>query len=188
MGMGEPLANYEQVLKAVRIMNHPEGLSIGARHIAISTCGLPDEMRKLAEEGLQLALAVSLHGATNEVREQLVPINRRHTIAAVMAAAKVYAAKTGRKISFEYVIVPGLNDTFEQADALAQLLQDFPNMVNLIPRSSSAPGLKTDPGPAHRFAATLKRRGIEAAVRRSRGAEVLGACGQLSSQVKKKAG
>lgn len=181
MGMGEPLANYDAVLKAVRLLNSPQGLHIGARHIAVSTCGLPDQIRRLAREHLQIALSISLHGATDEVRTRLVPINRTYPIAAVLAAAREYAQLTGRKVAFEYVVVPDWNDTPEQARRLAELIQGMPAMVNLIPRNPEEG--RPDRAPALAFAARLKERGVEVAVRRSRGAEVLGACGQLRSRV-----
>jgi 23S rRNA (adenine2503-C2)-methyltransferase len=182
MGMGEPLANYDAVLKAIALLNHEHGLGIGARHIAISTCGLPDQIRRLADEGLQVALAISLHGATDAVRNQLVPIGRKHPIARVMAAARYYAQRTGRKVAFEYVVVPGTNDTPEQASRLAALLRGLPSMVNVIPRNPLEESSRPDPGAAFRFAHLLDARGLAAVVRRSRGAEVLGACGQLSSR------
>jgi 23S rRNA (adenine2503-C2)-methyltransferase len=181
MGMGEPLANYEAVLKAVRLLNCGDGLHIGARHIAISTCGLPDQIRRLAGEGLQLSLAVSLHGATDAVREQLVPLNRKHPIAEVMSAARFFAEHTGRKVAFEYVVIPGLNDTPNQARHLGQLLRGLPAMVNLIPEHPLETPDRPDLGAAHRFAHLLREGGLEAVVRRSRGGEVLGACGQLAA-------
>ncbi|MFB3881656.1 MAG: 23S rRNA (adenine(2503)-C(2))-methyltransferase RlmN [Armatimonadota bacterium] len=182
MGMGEPLANYDAVLKAVSLLNNEHGLGIGARHIAVSTCGLPREMRRLADEGLQLALAVSLHAATDDVRQQLVPLARKHPIAEVIAAARCYADKTGRKVAFEYVVVPGLNDTPDQARTLAGLLRGIPAMVNVIPRNPADESGPPEPHSAFRFAHLLQERGLPAVVRRSRGAEVLGACGQLASR------
>ncbi len=182
MGMGEPLANYEAVFKAVRLLNCDHGLGIGARHIAISTCGLPEEIRRLAREGLQLALAISLHAATDEVRSRLVPINRKHPLTEVIAAARFFAERTGRKVAFQYVVVPAVNDTPEQARHLARLVRGLPSMVNLIPQNPTETAGRADPDPAYRFAGLLRRHGIEAVVRRSRGAEVLGACGQLASR------
>lgn len=182
MGMGEPLANYEAVLKAIALLNDKEGLGIGARHIAVSTCGLSKEIRRLADEGIQVALAVSLHGATDDVRQQLVPIGRKHPIAEVMAAVRYYVEKTSRKVAFEYVIIPGVNDTPGQANHLAALLRGLPAMVNVIPRNPADTSSKSDPAAAFRFAALLEERGVTAVVRRSRGAEVLGACGQLASR------
>jgi 23S rRNA (adenine2503-C2)-methyltransferase len=197
MGMGEPLENYDAVLKAVRLLNHPWGLHIAARHIAISTCGLPDGIRRLADEGLQVALAISLHAATDELRTRLVPVNRKYPLAELMSAAREYVDRTRRKVTFEWVVAPGLNDTPEQARALARSLMQA--MVNLIPHNppeagkpatpsvarveraieGTRPADKPDPGPALAFAQRLRRLGLEVAVRRSRGGEVLGACGQL---------
>lgn len=183
MGMGEPLANYGPVVKAVRLLNHPHGLHIAARRVAISTCGLSDGIRRLAREGLQVALAISLHAATDEVRTQLVPINREHPVAEVISAAREYARRTGRKIAFQYVVVPGLNDTPEQARRLAVLGKGLPCMVNLIPQNPLSDSPPADPSAAARFARLLRSRGLPVAVRRSRGAEVLGACGQLRSRL-----
>jgi 23S rRNA (adenine2503-C2)-methyltransferase len=179
MGMGEPLANYESVIKAVRLLNSREGLGIGARHIAISTCGLPDAVRRLAGEGLQVGLAISLHAATDEVRDRIVPLNRQHPLAELMAAARFFFEKTGRKVALQYVVIPGLNDTQRQAEKLAGLTRALPSMVNVIPRNPMEKIGAADAAPARRFAGLLRRRGMEAVVRRSRGSEVLGACGQL---------
>jgi len=182
MGMGEPLANYDAVVKAIRILNHPAGLHIGARHIAVSTCGLPSQIRRLAREGLQVALAISLHAATDELRSRFVPINRVHPLAEVIAAAREYAERTGRKVAFQYVVLPGYNDTPEQAGRLAAITRQLPSMVNLIPRNPIGGPSGPDAGPALRFARMLEQRGVPVVVRASRGAEVLGACGQLGAQ------
>jgi len=190
MGMGEPLANYDAVVTAVRLLNCPHGLHIGARHIAISTCGLPEQIRRLAKEHLQIGLSISLHGATDEVRTKLVPINRTHPISRVMTSARIYAEVTGRKIAFEYVVVPGLNDTPEQAKRLAELIRNLPAMVNVIPQNPVPGEGKPDRASATAFAVRLKQHQVEVAVRRSRGVEVLGACGQLRGRIeaKEKAG
>jgi len=183
MGMGEPLANYEAVVRAVRLLNRPGGLHVGARRIAISTCGLPEQMRRLAEEGLQVALAVSLHAATDELRDELVPINKRHPISEVIAAARHFSRRTGRKIAFQYVVAPGLNDTQEQARRLVAIARGLPYMVNLIPRNPTVGSESPDADAAARFARLLRKLGAEVSVRRSRGAEVLGACGQLRTRL-----
>jgi 23S rRNA (adenine2503-C2)-methyltransferase len=182
MGMGEPLANYEAVLKAVRLLNCEGGLHIGARHLAISTCGLPDQIRRLAGEGLQVGLAVSLHAATDAVREQLIPLGRTHPIADVISAVRFFAEHTGRKVVFQYVVIPGLNDTPGQSRRLSQLLRGLSCMVNLIPQNPVEGAGRVDAGPAHRFAHLLREAGLEVAVRRSRGGHVLGACGQLAAR------
>jgi len=182
MGMGEPLANYDAVMRAVRLLNHPWGLRIAARHVALSTCGLPEEIRRLASEDLQVALAVSLHAGDDEVRSQLVPINRRHPIAEVVRAARDYARQTGRKVAFEYMVAAGLNDTPDQARRVAELLTGMPAMVNVIPQNPTGQGGEPDARAARAFAGLLRSHGLEVAVRRSRGGQILGACGQLSSQ------
>jgi len=179
MGMGEPLANYPAVLSAVRLLNHPWGLHIAARHIAISTCGLPAQIKRLAGEDLQVALAVSLHAATDRLRDQLVPVNREHPLSELMEAVRHYIARTRRKVLFQYVVEPGLNDTREQQRALVALLRGIPAAVNLIPRNPCRDSARPNLRPAMAFARHLREAGLEVAVRRSRGAEVLGACGQL---------
>lgn len=183
MGMGEPLANYDAVVKAVRLLNHPNGLHIGARRIALSTCGIPDRIRRLAGEGLPVALAISLHAASDELRSRFVPVNRTHPIAEVVAAAREYAKRTGRKVVFEYVVVPGVNDSAEQAGALAAITRQLPSVVNLIPQNQPERHMSADAGPARRFARRLDKRGVPVAVRASRGAEVLAACGQLRDRL-----
>jgi len=183
MGMGEPLANYRAVLRAVHLLNHPWGLRIGARHIAISTCGLPDQIRRLARERLQVALAISLHAATDELRSELVPINRVHPIAEVIAAARFFAEETGRKVAFQYVILPGVNDSPDQARRLARLTRGLPAMVNVIPQNPIRGLPPAEAAAAARFARLLRERGVAVAVRKSRGADVLGACGQLRARL-----
>jgi len=182
MGMGEPLANYRAVLRAVHLLNHPWGLRIGARHIAISTCGLPDQIRRLARERLQVALAISLHAATDELRSELVPINRTHPIAEVIAAARFFAEETGRKVAFQYVVLPGVNDSPDQARGLARLTRGLPAMVNVIPQNPICGPARAEAAAATRFAHILRGHGVEVAVRRSRGADVFGACGQLRAR------
>ena len=182
MGMGEPLANYRAVLRAVHLLNHPWGLRIGARHIAISTCGLPDQIRRLARERLQVALAISLHAPTDELRSELVPINRLHPIAEVIAAARFFAEETGRKVAFQYVVLPGVNDSPDQARGLARLTRGLPAMVNVIPQNPICGPARAEAAPAARFAHILQGHGVEVAVRRSRGADVFGACGQLRAR------
>jgi len=182
MGMGEPLANYDALVKAVRIILDPACLGFGARHVAISTCGLPPEMRRLAREGLGVHLAVSLNAPDDDLRSRLMPVNRRHPLASVVAAARDFAAHTGRKVAFEYCLLAGVNDAPAQAAALAQRLRGLPCMVNLIPYNQ-ARGAFARPAPAvmRAFRAELERRGVEVAVRRSFGEEVAAACGQLAA-------
>jgi 23S rRNA (adenine2503-C2)-methyltransferase len=181
MGMGEPLANYDATMSAVRVFNHPNGLGIGARHIAISTCGIPDAIRRLAGEGIQVALAISLHAATDDVRRRLLPVAHSYTIAEVISAARLFVHQTGRKVAFQYVVIPDVNDTQKQAQRLAELLHGLPSMVNVIPRSPVGESTPRDDRAAPRFAKLLRKQGMPVAVRRSRGAEALAACGQLGS-------
>ena len=184
MGMGEALANYDSVIKAIRIMNHPQCLGIGARHIAISTCGLPEQMRLLAGEGLALHLAVSLNAPDDALRTRLMPVNRRYPLHDVVAAAREYTERTGRKISFEYCLLAGVNDSPAQAAATADLVRGIPGMINLILYNQARGGFKRPRAAAvHAFRRALQERGVEVAVRRSVGDEVAAACGQLAGAV-----
>jgi 23S rRNA (adenine2503-C2)-methyltransferase len=183
MGMGEPLANYAAVVKAARIMNHPAAMNIGARRIAISTCGLPAQMRRLAGEGLALHLAVSLNAPDDELRSRLMPINRRYPMAAVIAAAREYAQRSGRKISFEYCLLAGVNDSPAQAVATARLIRGIPAMVNLINYNQARGGFERPRVAAMRaFQRALQESGVEVAIRRSFGVQVAAACGQLAAK------
>ncbi len=182
MGIGEPLANLDNVLAALERINASEGLGIGARKIAVSTCGLPDGMRRLADHGKQYHLAVSLHAPSDELRARLMPGAARAAIAEMLDAARYYARRTTRKVAFEYVLVRGLNDGPEHAEELGRRLGNFPCMVNLIPLNEvdHCPGLSPPSrGEVRRFREILERAGLDVAVRRRRGAEVHAACGQL---------
>ncbi|UCH33379.1 MAG: 23S rRNA (adenine(2503)-C(2))-methyltransferase RlmN [Armatimonadota bacterium] len=181
MGMGEPLANYEATLKAVRIINHRACLDISARRIAISTCGLPEQMRRLAGEGLALHLAVSLNAPYDKLRTTLMPVNRRYPVRDVVAAAREYAIRTGRKVAFEYCLLDGVNDSRALAAATAKLLRGMPCMVNLIPCNEARAGFRRPPDATVRaFRQTLEAQGMEVAVRRPFGEEIAAACGQLA--------
>ncbi len=181
MGIGEPLDNYDAVLKAVRIVNDPSGLSVGARRITISTCGIIPGIRRLAEEGLQLELSVSLHAPDDALRSRLMPVNRVYPLAELMPACRDYADQTGRLITFEYTLIRGVNDTAEQAKALARLLRPVHARVNLIPLSAVAEyaGRPSALSAAVLFIAVLERAGINATLRASKGGGVQAACGQL---------
>jgi len=181
MGLGEPLVNYENVLKSVRILNADWGLGIGARKITISTVGLPKPMSRLAEEGLQVNLAISLHAADDATRNRLVPPNRRIGLARVLQAARDYVAKTGREITFEYVLVEGVNCTPEAARKLARLIRPVPCNVNVIP-CNPVPDIGLAPPPqaaAAAFVDTLRRAGVNVNLRKRRGDDISAACGQL---------
>ena len=185
MGMGEPLANYPNVLAAIRRLADPvpDGLGISQRAITVSTVGLVPAIRKLAAQGLSVRLAVSLHAPDDELRDELVPVNRRWKVAEVLDAAWGYAAATGRRVSIEYAMIRDINDQAWRADALARLLAGRLAHVNLIPLNPT-PGSKwtaSDPGVAAEFEARLADRGVPVTVRDTRGREIDGACGQLAA-------
>ena len=183
MGMGEPLANYDAVWESVERLHDDFGIS--ARHLTVSTVGLPPAMRRLGRERLPVTLAVSLHAADDESRSRLVPLNRRHPIAEVLDAAAEVAAAHGRRVTFEYACIAGVNDAPAQADALARLLRAFPGPggahVNLIPLNPTAGFESSAPSRADvgAFARRLRSGGVHATVRRNRGVDIDAACGQL---------
>jgi 23S rRNA (adenine2503-C2)-methyltransferase len=187
MGMGEPLANYEQTLRAIRLLTHPQGMHLGARRITLSTSGLAPQMRRLAQEGLQIGLAVSLHSPEDELRSALMPVNRRWPIAEVVAAADQYAGVTGRRVSYEYTLMDGVNDSDRLADELADLLYGRLCHVNLIPLNPSEDVSLRAPSEqrALAFEARLRQAGIAATIRVNRGRDILAACGQLRLAEKK---
>ena len=185
MGMGEPLANYASVLTAVRRITEPApaGLGISQRAVTVSTVGLVPAIRKLAAEGLSVRLAVSLHAPDDELRDELVPVNRRWKVAEVLDAAWGYAAATGRRVSIEYAMIRDINDQAWRADLLASLLAERLAHVNLIPLNPT-PGSKwtaSDPEVADEFLDRLAARGIPVTVRDTRGDQIDGACGQLAA-------
>lgn len=181
MGMGEPLLNYDATVKAIRNLNESSGFALGARRFTISTVGVVPGILRLAEEGLQLNLAISLHAPDDALRHKLVPLAARWPIGEVLAAADRYAEATGRRVSYEYVLLAGVNDELGHAQALARLLRGRLAHVNLIP-FNPAPGLPykrpTDPR-VDAFRRALLELGVDATVRRSRGVGIGAACGQL---------
>jgi 23S rRNA (adenine2503-C2)-methyltransferase len=187
MGMGEPLANYDETLRAIRLLLHPEGLRLGARRITLSTSGLVPQMRRLAGEGLTIGLAVSLHAPNDELRSSLMPVNRRWPIAEVLDAAQQYIDRTGRRVSFEYTLMAGVNDSDMLADELAHLLQRRLCHVNLIPLNPSEdPSLQASSTQrALAFESRLRQAGVAATIRVNRGRDILAACGQLRLAEKK---
>jgi len=184
MGMGEPLQNYLDTMKFVGILNEPKGFGFGARRITISTSGIVPKIEALANEPIQVNLAVSLHAPDDALRDTLVPINKRWPVARLMAAVDTYIDRTGRRVSFEYALMGGVNDSDEVADALAALLNKRLCHVNLIPYNPVDVFSFTRPDAARieRFAGILEKAGIPTTVRYSRGVEIAAACGQLRSK------
>jgi 23S rRNA (adenine2503-C2)-methyltransferase len=183
MGQGEPLANYEALLKAIRIINHPKGLGIGARRITISTCGIVPAILKLTEEPFQVNLAISLHAADDQLRDQLMPINRRFPLNKLIAASRAYIKATGRRITYEYTLIDGINDRFCDRKNLIKLLAGLLCHVNLIP-FNQIPGTRFSRSKTaiiNEFASALNRAGIETTIRKERGGLLTAACGQLRS-------
>ena len=181
MGMGEPLANYDNLLKALRILNAPWGAGIGARKITISTSGLAPRIRQLAGEPLQFRLAISLHGATDDVRSRIMPVNRKHPIAELAEACAYYQEKKGRMITFEYILIAGINDGLDQVRPLAALARRLNAKVNLIPYNK-VEGLKwerPDERSQENFLGALEHQGVIATLRREKGGDIDAACGQL---------
>ncbi len=179
MGIGEPMDNLDAVLKFLELVNHPDGLNIGMRHISLSTCGVLPGIRRMAELGLQLTLSVSLHAPDRETRSRLMPVNRAYDVEDLFAACHDYFGKTGRRISFEYAMIDGVNDQDWQADLIARRLRGMPGHVNLIPLNDVA---ESPFRPSRRTAAFQKRlesHGLTATVRRSLGGDIDAACGQL---------
>jgi 23S rRNA (adenine2503-C2)-methyltransferase len=184
MGMGEPLQNYAETMKFINIVHDPAGLDIGARRITVSTSGIVPKIVALAEEPLQLNLAVSLHAPDDELRSQLVPINRRYPIATLMAAVDRYIANTGRRVSFEYALMRGINDSNKSACDLAILLCGRLCHVNIIPLNpvDVLPYERPDSAGIERFANVVRTAGIPTTVRYSRGLDINAACGQLRAK------
>ena len=181
MGMGEPLANYENLLKALKILNAPWGGGIGARKITISTSGLAPQIRRLANEPLQFRLAISLHGATDEVRNRIMPVNKKFPLRELAAACEDYQKLKGRMITFEYILIAGVNDSIEQTRPLAALAKKLYAKVNLIPYNQveGLPWERPDEAACEKFLAALEKQKIPATLRREKGHDIDAACGQL---------
>lgn len=181
MGMGEPLDNYENVLRFLHILFEEGGIHIGQRHVSLSTCGIVDKIYKLMEEKLQLTLSVSLHAPNNEIRSQLMPVNRRWPVEQLLEACRDYIAATGRRISFEYALIDGVNDSDACANELAAKLKGMLAHVNLIP-ANAVPGKaqrKSSREQIRRFQTILEQKGIAVTVRRTLGSDINASCGQL---------
>ncbi len=185
MGIGEPFDNYDNLVRFLRLITAPEGLNIGSRHISVSTCGMVDGIRKLAREELPVTLSVSLHSAINSVRSKIMPINNKWQVEELLSACREYFEVTGRRISFEYILIAGVNDGVSDAAALAGMLGEFmrgvPAHVNLIPynpvkeREFATPDRDT----VTKFKAVLERKGVNVTVRRRLGPDINASCGQL---------
>lgn len=188
MGSGEPMDNYDNLVRFVRLLSDENGLNISQRNITVSTCGIVPGIEKLSEEGLSITLALSLHAPDDEVRKTLMPVANKYPLFEVLAACRTYFEKTGRRLTFEYSLVQGVNDNLEEAAKLAALLKDMHGHVNLIPvnpikerdyRQSGREAIEA-------FKAYLEKKGINVTVRREMGRDIGGACGQLRKSYLKK--
>jgi 23S rRNA (adenine2503-C2)-methyltransferase len=190
MGMGEPLANYDHLLKALRILNAPWGGRIGARKITISTSGLAPQIRKLADEPEQFRLAVSLHGATDEVRQKIMPVNWKFPLCELTAALAYYQSKKSKMLTFEYILIAGVNDSLEQTRPLAALAGKLYAKVNLIPYNTveGLPWARPDEETCEAFLAALKKQKIVCTLRREKGHDIDAACGQLRLKTERELG
>ncbi len=185
MGMGEPLDNYDNVIKFLKLVSCNEGLNIGMRHISLSTCGVVDKIYKLAEEKLQLTLSVSLHSSINETRSKLMPINKKWDLDCLLEACRFYIYKTNRRISFEYSMINGINDSEEFANKLAYKLKGMLCHVNLIPINnvSGVKYKKSNFRNLNKFVKILEENKINATIRRTLGSDINASCGQLKRNV-----
>lgn len=184
MGMGEPLLNLSAVLKSIRILNNPAGQNIGIRRITVSTCGLVPQIDELAEENLDIVLAVSLHAPNNTLRETMMPVNKKYPLEQLMSACKRYIDKTGRRITFEYALIKDINDKKMHAEQLAVLLYGLNANVNIIPVNSFGNNGYSRPDLARvkEFAALLKKKSINTVIREEKGSDIDAACGQLAGK------
>lgn len=181
MGMGEPLANYENLMRALAILNAAWGLGIGARRITVSTSGLAPQIRRFADEPAQYRLAISLHGATDEVRARIMPINRKYPLAELTAACEYYQQRKGRMLTLEYILIAGVNDAPIQAEPLAALARRLHAKVNLIPYNpvEGLDWVRPEDSAQETFLARLEQAGVTATLRREKGGDIDAACGQL---------
>ena len=179
MGIGEPMDNLDNVLRFLELVNHSEGLNIGMRHISLSTCGVVPGIERLAGLEMQLTLSVSLHAPDNETRTKIMPVNKAYDVEKLFAACHAYFRKTGRRISFEYAMIDGVNDSDAQADLIAQKIRGMPGHVNLIPLNDVAESPLKPSKRTRQFQQRLESHGITATVRRSLGGDIDASCGQL---------
>lgn len=181
MGVGEPMDNYDNLIRFLKLVNHPEGINIGMRNISVSTCGLVPQILQLADEKLQFTLSISLHAPNNDIRASMMPVTKKYDIDKLIEACKIYTRKTGRRITFEYAMVDNVNDLEEHAAELAKKLKGMLCHVNLIPvnKVSDRPYQRSKKERIERFSAILRKYGIETTVRRELGSDINAACGQL---------
>lgn len=182
MGMGEPFLNYENVIKAIRILNDKEGLSIGARKISISTAGIVEGIEKLSQENLEINLAISLHASNDDLRKKIMPIAQKYSIAEILGAVNDYIKLTNRKVMFEYIMIKDVNDSEEQAEELAELMKHKLYMVNLISYNPTGIFKASSVGRIKEFKEILEKQGIEVTQRYKFGKGIKGACGQLAGE------
>ena len=184
MGIGEPLDNYENVMDFIKIINDPKGITIGARHITVSTCGIIPKIKELMNEDLQINLAISLHAPNNELRNKLMPINKTYNMCQLIETIKEYIAKTNRRVTIEYVMLNNVNDDESQALELVSLLKGMNVYVNLIPynETNHLEYKKSDKSKVMKFYDTLKKNGINVTIRKEFGSKIDAACGQLRSK------
>ena len=190
MGIGEPLDNYDTVLRFLELINSPDGMNIGMLHISLSTCGLVDKIKRLADEKLQLTLSVSLHAPLDEIRSSIMPVNRKYNVDTLLDACREYFQKTGRRISFEYAMIRGVNDSKQIAEILAKKLDGIAAHVNLIPLNNieESPLKPSTRKAVMEFQQTLEKHGIPATVRRTLGSDIDASCGQLRRKYESKEG
>lgn len=184
MGIGEPFDNYDNVLKFLEILNHPLGLEIGQRHMTVSTCGIVPKIYDYAKFKLQVNLAISLHAPNDEIREQIMPINKKYKINELFEALRYYIKETNRRITIEYILINDLNDTVECANELADLLRGMNAYINLIPYNEVSENdfKRSTLEHRQRFYDTLKKRGLNVTLRKEQGSDIDAACGQLRSK------
>ncbi len=184
MGTGEPFDNYDNVMGFIRILNHPHGFAIGARHITVSTCGLVPMIEKYANEGIQINLAISLHAPNDEIRNKIMPISRKYPIDELMKAVKYYEQTAGRRVTFEYILLKGINDSTDNARELAKLIKGTLAYVNLIPYNpvNEMKYQRSDEKSVHNFMDTLMKLGVNVTVRKEFGTDIDAACGQLRAK------
>ena len=187
MGTGEPFDNYDNVMDFIRILNAPHGLAIGARHITVSTCGLVEGIKKYAHEGLQINLAISLHASNDELRNKLMPINKKYPLNELMNAVRYYEKEAGRRVTIEYILLKGINDQKENALELASLIKGTLAYVNLIPFNpvKELEYNRSDNKTVHNFMDILMKKGVNVTIRKEFGTDIDAACGQLRAKNEK---